>query len=801
MKKTFFIMIEEKKRFFYYLFCYLIVLTVSLYLGGCSGSKEPKVEANRAQDSINIYSAIESAFKQYKEALVLNESQNDKTKESFEQSLKILKKVDNRILEDPKYLVWKKDYAELSRSIVQDYLYTQSNISEKSLVFKFAKKFDVEFEEVKKYEDVEATDPLPDGSDVPLIRNKAVDEYIDFFSKTDRGRGFIDKTLYRSGKYFPIMRKILKYYGAPEELIYLSVQESGLNPTIVSRAGAVGLWQFMATTGSAYGLSQDDKRDDRRDFEKSTDAAARHLKDLYRSLGDWYLAFAAYNAGPGRITGAINKSGSRDYWEIRNYLPGETKNYVPSILAISFIFRNPEDYGFKNIEYGKPVSYDKVNILGEVSLEKVAEFCDSDIETIRELNSELTKDAIPSYSVPYQLRIPHGTYKTFVANYQKSPEFAQNNSSVPEYAGNESKGYQSEVSDVTYTVSKYNPGDPKTVGVSTGKMKLAYKFRTNDNIINVADSFYVRPTDLRIWNSISYPSQPLTDQNLAIYLPEKQYNKFMGIKEPEVIETEKVTTPDTTTYQNKTDDEKKTNVETIQKPKKNVIKVNTGSQTYVVKEGDNLGLIAEAYNVTVAEIKEWNNLEDDKILAGQKLKLYSDKPIEKKINTKNKTTYIVEEGDYLSSIANAYGVTVNDLKEWNELESDVIFVGQKLIVAEPQKKTKDTKKTKTHVVKGGETLNSIAVKYDVTIAEIKKWNGLKSDVIQTGQTLIVSESKSKKNETTVKEKTHKVKKGDTLRSIADEYDITIRDLKKWNELDSDVIKIGQVLIVSPKKKK
>ena len=827
MKKTFFTNISEKKRFFYYLLLTSFVITTSFYLGGCTAAKEPPpVENTHIQDSINIYTAIENSLKEYKHALVLNEAQSEATKETFENSLTILKKVDNRIIDNPKYLVWKKDYAELSKSIVQDYLFTQSNISGKSEVFKFAKRFGVEYEEKKEFADIEAKEELPNGSDIPLIRNKAVDEYIDFFSKTDRGRGFIDKTLYRSGKYFPIMRKILRFYNVPEELIYLSVQESGLNPVIVSRAGATGLWQFMATTGSAYGLTQDDKRDDRRDFEKSTDAAARHLKDLYKSFGDWYLAFAAYNAGPGRVTAGISKSGSKDYWEVRNYLPGETKNYVPSILALSFIFRNPGDYGFKNVEYGEPVTYDRVNVKGEISLTNIAEYCNSDIETIHDLNPELTQESVPSYTVPYQLRIPHGTYNTFSSNYRKSPEFTKNESFIPEYAGNENKGYQKEVANVTYAVKNYDPGDPRYVGSVTGKKKLSFKFNTCENLCSTADSFYVRSTDIRIWNNFSYTTFPMKDQELIVYLGDKSFYKFTGIKEPVVQDTAKVSIPDSLSRKEFGKDDKKNlpyvKIGTTPDPKDNKTTKpdkttktdkpnNSTPQIYVVKDGDYLSKIAENYNVSLSDLKAWNNLEGDKIFVGQKIKIFGDKIVpdkkdKKEDNTKSKTVHIVESGETLSGIADNYGVTVDDLVEWNNLESNKILVGQKLTIIEPKlmKKTNDTKKSKTttHTVKEGENLTMIADKYGVDVEDIKDWNNLKSNVIKPGQTLIVSEPKTKDTKDNSKtEKTYKVKKGDTLQTIADDFEVTIKDLKKWNDLDSDTIMIGQVLIVSPKKKK
>ena len=354
------------------------------------------------------------------------------------------------------------------------------------------------------------------------------------------------------------MRKILRFHKAPEEMIYLSVQESGLNPTIVSKAGAVGLWQFMPATGKAYGLYQDNYRDDRRDVEKSTDAAARHLKDLYRTFGDWYLAWAAYNAGPGRINGAISKSGSKDFWTLRSYLPGETKNYVPSILALSFIYRNPGDFGFKDLEYGKPLTFDRVNIDGELSLEKVAAYSESDIETIRELNSELTTDVVPKYDVPYQLRLPQGTYKTFIKNYKSSSEYKSNGSIEPEFAGNEASSYYTtDISVVTYELKDYNPGEQIHIASATKKTKLTYTYRGKESLYDVADSFKVRESDIRRWNYLSWGVSPKPNQLLSIYLTDKQYKAFYKIKDEPIdseVKDDKNNEQIRTDYGNKSND-------------------------------------------------------------------------------------------------------------------------------------------------------------------------------------------------------------------------------------------------------
>lgn len=774
-------------KYFFYFGCATMIALYSITFNGCSGSDEEEVISQRSRDSIEVYTRIQKAFTYYKKALKHNESsETNKAGEEFESALKNLNKINYELILKGENYFWKKDYDELATSVVQDYLITQSEISQQSLVFEFAKRVSLNYQKVEQVSS--DREPLPDGSDVPLERNAAVDGYIEFFSNTERGRSFIDKSLYRSGKYFPLMRKILKYNNAPEELIYLSVQESGLNPTIVSRAGAMGLWQFMPATGISYGLSSDGYREDRRDFEKSTDAASHLLKDLYKTYDDWYLAFAAYNAGPGRVNKAIKKSGSKDFWTLRQYLPGETKNYVPSILALSFVLRNPEEYGFKDIEYGEPVSFDRVEIKSSVSLQRVSELCETDIESIRDLNPELTNDQIPVYDVPYELRIPHNSFDKFLANYNKADDIDKSSGFSPSFAGNESGVHGEQVTGVHYKVENYEPEDIRLIGSNNGLQMVNHEFKQKESLGSVSSFYEVRPSDVRIWNNINYGNYPAANQKLSVYISESRYKLLFGSKEKseeniaEETETsvtksntgnnteitametqtdnslnttapvsnEQISSPETNNTEIQTTDEavkEESSVtetsgnesesnyeETITEEKTNTkssSSKNTSFSTYTVSEGDNLTKIAVENKVTVEELKEWNDLESDKITIGQKLKISSGK---------NKTSvHTVAEGENLTMIANEYGITVSALMELNDLNSDIIYSGQKLKVTgnktSGKNSVKKTEVKKTYKVKKGDTLASIADKNDVSVKELKQWNNIKGDKVMTGQIL------------------------------------------------------------------
>jgi membrane-bound lytic murein transglycosylase D len=250
-------------------------------------------------------------------------------------------------------------------------------------------------------------------SDLPLMMTDQVAGYINYFST--RGRGTLERALARSGRYEETIHRILKEEGVPQDLIYLAQAESGFHPLAVSRAGARGMWQFMGSRAKGYGLTRSWWLDERQDPEKATRAAARHLKDLYAQFGDWYLAMAAYNSGPGTVQSAVKRTGYADFWELyrRNVLPRETRNYVPIIVAVTIMAKNPEQYGLENVARDKPVPYDTVEIDYPVDLRLVAECVDASAADLQELNPSLLRLTTPK-DREFELHIPAGSREKFL---------------------------------------------------------------------------------------------------------------------------------------------------------------------------------------------------------------------------------------------------------------------------------------------------------------------------------------------------------------------------------------------------
>src|SRR5581483_803550 len=197
-------------------------------------------------------------------------------------------------------------------------------------------------------------------SDLPLMLNDTVASYINYYST--RGRDVLERALTRAGLYQDMISRVLKEEGVPQDLIYLAEAESGFRPLALSRAGARGMWQFISARARGYGLRRDAWVDERQDPEKSTRAAARHLKDLYNQFGDWYLAMAAYNSGPLTVQHAVRRTGYADFWQLyrRGVLPKETRNYVPIILAVTIMAKNPAQYGLDEIIPDKPLEVDRL---------------------------------------------------------------------------------------------------------------------------------------------------------------------------------------------------------------------------------------------------------------------------------------------------------------------------------------------------------------------------------------------------------------------------------------------------------
>jgi membrane-bound lytic murein transglycosylase D len=254
----------------------------------------------------------------------------------------------------------------------------------------------------KVKEEVEAT-----VSQLALQENDAVLSYIHYFS-TERGHKVLVSGLRRSGRYRPLVQRILDDEGVPQELIYLAQVESGFLPRARSNKKAVGMWQFVQFRGQQYGLMQGPGTDDRLDPEKATRAAAHHLHDLYATFGDWYLAMAAYNCGPGCVQRAVERTGYADFWELRrlNALPKETANYVPLILALTIMSKNPKDYDLENLEFDQPIEYESMNLETPTSLALVADAADRPVSEIQDLNPALLKLTAPA---GYQVRVPRGT--------------------------------------------------------------------------------------------------------------------------------------------------------------------------------------------------------------------------------------------------------------------------------------------------------------------------------------------------------------------------------------------------------
>jgi membrane-bound lytic murein transglycosylase D len=352
--------------------------------------------------------------------------------------------------------------------------------------------------------------------DLPLTVNDEVLSFLNFF-QTPRGRAIVEAGLRRQGKYHEMISRVLKEEGVPQDLIYLAQAESAFQPLALSRAGARGMWQFVAYRGQQYGLRHTWWIDERQDPEKATRAAAQHLRDLYGLFGDWYLAMAAYNCGPGNVQKGIERTGYADFWELyrRNVLPKETKNYVPIILALTLIAKDAAHYGVQ-VDPESPVATDVVKPGRAIDLRLVAETIDVDVETLRALNPPLLRLATPD-DASFELHLPAGTAEKFSAEIADIPadkwvSWRRHRVETGETLSSVAKKYK--VTPVAIADANglehgaaLDPGEkliiPATqVSNETKRRLVSYRVRKGDTLLGIADRFSVESDDVKKWNRL-----------------------------------------------------------------------------------------------------------------------------------------------------------------------------------------------------------------------------------------------------------------------------------------------------------
>ncbi|MAB65853.1 MAG: lytic transglycosylase [Bacteroidetes bacterium] len=480
-------------------------------------------------------------------------------------------------------------------------------------------------------------------TDVPLIQNRYVTNSLVYY--TLKRPEVMELWLQRSEIYMPMIQRIFKEEKVPSELAYLAFIESGLNPKARSWAAAVGMWQFIAATGRVYGLEVNWWVDERRDPEKATRAAARHLNDLYDIWGDWHLAMANYNISPRGLNRAITRAGGKkDYWEAYPYLPRETRGYVPGFIATAMIGLNPEEFGFQRKYEGEPYSYDVVEVEGLMPLDALAEATGISVDELKDYNPELLRWATPPGN-KYPLKIPTGKKEEFLVAYKEIPKenraqdmtvhtvqrgesvgliaqkygttvrgiYASNDNLsnvihpgqklvIPLPAGSAGKISANRPTNITNT-SRSRSSSTRSSAPSNST-KLTYKVKTGDTIGHIAEWYDVRAFEIRAWNGIGNTIR--VGQNLTVYVPSQNKAHY-----------EKV---------NSMSYSQKQGLENKQRRGENILlasasSTSNGYKTYTVRKNDTLGEIAESFGVSVSSLRSLNGISGSAIVVGQVLKI------------------------------------------------------------------------------------------------------------------------------------------------------------------------------------
>ncbi len=624
----------------------------------------------------------------------------------------------------------------------------------------------------------------------PDAMNPAVQKWIGIFQGNLKVN--FDRWVMRLGKYGPTIDKILDEEGAPRDLIYLAMIESGFNLTAKSTASANGPWQFISSTGKMYGLHNDFFVDDRHDLEEATRAAARHLKDLYNVYGDWYLAFAAYNAGPGKVNGAIRKAGTKDYWRLSSarsrVLRQETKDYVPKILAARHIVKNYKRYGYNDKSFAQPMEFDRVTVPDATDINVLANCSQSTPEILKELNPDLVRGLTPP-GQSYEVHIPKGTKETFLANYAQVP--SDRRVSLLEYKAGRgetintiAKKYKINATEL----AKANDISPKsklstgqrlvipatrstlvamaTVNTeshssSSSKTKtMTYKVRPGDSLSKIAKRQGVSEAKLASWNKLRKNARLKVGQSLVYYKKGKDSGQVLAYQEPVITgsggsgvaniilkeQENPVVLEAPKAPKNSQTGESKIPVMIASAPNPETVELAQVDAPAMVKGLDGTVQFDESVPEDVVAELTPEPAPPTVAIAGPQMGENETRTLSKSATRPD--IYKVKAGDSLGAIAKRYGMSVSELKTSNRLKNNNIRVGQSLTLkpgalGSGSSVAKAKGNVMYHKVASGETLWSVSRKYGVSVDDLKKWNNLSKNAVQANQKLKINKSNAR----------------------------------------------------------
>lgn len=533
-------------------------------------------------------------------------------------------------------------------------------------------------------------------SKMELSYNPLVRKYIEMYLKKPL---LVSSLLSKGTYYFSMFEQELDKEGLPIELKYLPVIESALNPKARSRVGATGLWQFMLATGRMYDLEVNSLVDERSDPHKSTVAAVRYLKALYDIYNDWNLVIAAYNCGPGNVNKAIRRSGgSTDYWTIYPFLPRETRGYVPIFVAATYVMSYHNEHGICPGEPEIPVLMDTLVVNKNLHFQQVSDILNIPLEDVRQYNPQFKGDIIPGLNKPYTINLP----------LAKATAFIDHQDTIYSHRANE-----------LLTHRKIAGFDVVQGGTGKGTSRI-HKVKRGDTLGAIASRYGVTVNQIKKWNGLRSNninvgrSLRVSNPVLAIKKQEEEIKQPIVEKESEIIENDN-------------------GLIQIVKTKK----AETKNIYHKIKRGESLAVIAKKHDVSVNQIKNWNNLSSNNLIAGRNLVIKKTQYVEvaDTIRVAEPQLSILEiDSQYLSSMLNEY-IEENDINSLSAFPRISLDGSEEHESENRIQEAND--RTVYHKVRIGETLTQIGARYNVTQESIMAWNKLKSPIAKAGQRLVI----------------------------------------------------------------